>query len=628
MSSMEAYSILAAINLSPDAWMTLGVIGLVVIALLTNRVGVDTAMLGGLTLIMLLGILPPIDAVSGFAHPAVVMIAGMFVIAAGLEETGGMAMLASAFLGKPKSVTGAQVRLMGPVSFMSALMNTTPIVAAYLPIVADWARKLKISPSKLYMPLSYAAIFGGICTMIGTSSNITVNELFIGFIETAPEESAAWLAGFDITARGFESRQFFWMTIVALPCTIVATLFVIATTKWLLPARIPAFDLVEEERRYTVEMLVQRNSPIVGKTIDDAGLRALPGLYLSEIERGDARFPAVAPDMRIEADDVLLFVGVIDSVVDLRKIRGLVPATDQVEKVGAPRAARTIFEAVISHNSPLVGSTVRESQFRTKYNAAIIAVARHGHRIRKKIGDIILQPGDTLLLVTHQGFGNAYRNSGDFYLISNVEEAREVRHERAWLSLGILALLITLLIAQPFGLHPIASVFLCAMLMVVTRCVTGTVARKSIRWQVLLVIGSAIGLGAALNETGAAKEIAHGILTALGNAGPHVILFTMFALTSIFAQFITNNGAAVLMFAIAMPSVEEIGVNPMPFVLAILIAAGCNLMSPVAYQTNLMVYGPGGYRFSDFLRMGVPITVVIGVIVTLLAPMVYPFHAT
>jgi len=607
-------------SMSWEAWFTIGTIVLVMGALVTNRISVDVAMVGGLTLLMLMGIIEPTLAVSGFAHPAVIIIGAMFVIAAGLEETGGMDMLAHRLLGRPKSVSGAQVRLMAPVSAMSAVMNTTPIVAAYLPILSDWARRLRISPSKLYLPLSYGAIFGGMCTMIGTSSNITVNELFLTYLE----DNSEYAARFGVTADGQLHQQFWWMSVVGVPAAILATAALILLSRWLLPARKPAIDIVSDERKYSVEMMVQPNSPIVGKTIEEAGLRHLPGLYLTEIERGRERLTAVSPETRVEANDLLHFVGIVESVVDLRKIRGLTPATDQVDKVGVPRQARQTVEAVIAHHSPLVGQTVRETQFRTRYGAAIIAVARKGHRVQKKIGDIRLQPGDTLLLVTHPGFISAHRNSNDFYLISQVAEARELRHERAWLALAILGLLVAMLAAAPF--HPIVPAFFCAMLMIGTRCVTGTVARKSIRWQVLAVIGAAIGIGRAMQQTGAAEAIAHSVMDACGDFHPQVILFILFMMTSVFAQFITNNGAAVLMFPIAMIGVQDLGLNPEPFALVLLIAAGCNLMTPIAYQTNLMVYSPGGYRFTDFMRVGIPLTILIGLVASIVAPIFYPLY--
>ncbi|MGI9013967.1 MAG: SLC13 family permease [Phycisphaerales bacterium] len=623
---MLAIAQMTILTMPWQGWFTLGVIGLVMGALMTNRINTDVAMVGGLTLLMVCGIVDPVDAVRGFAHPAVLIIGAMFVVAAGLEETGGMEMLAHRLLGRPKSLPGAQLRLMAPVSFMSACMNTTPIVAIYLPILSDWTKKLRISPSKLFLPLSYAAIFGGLCTMIGTSSNITLNELYLSELERAQAAGEGWLSTFGLSPQRQLNHQFYWMAGIGVPAVIVGTLFVILTSRWLLPIRKPALASLDDRRQYSVEMMIEPGSPIVGKTIEAAGLRHLPGLFLTEIERRGETMMAVGPGTTLEAEDRLSFAGVLDSVVDLRKIRGLVPATDQVHKVEGPAAGRQTVEAVVSHGSPLVGRTVRETRFRTTYNAAIVAVARKGHQIDRKIGDIRLQPGDTLLLVAHSGFVEAHRNGDDFYLVSAVEGARQIRHERAWLSLTILGLLIVMLAVQPFGLHPLASAFFAAMLMIGTRCVTGTVARASIHWNILAVIGAAIGIGEAMKATNAAEAIATSMLNVVGGFGPHAVLFIIFLLTSVFAQFVTNNGAAVLMFPITMLTVKGMDVNPEPFVLTLIIAAGTNLMTPISYQTNLMVYGPGGYRFSDFLRLGVPITLLFAGLTTFIAPLMFPFE--
>ncbi len=374
-------------------------------------------------------------------------------------------------------------------------------------------------------------------------------------------------------------------------------------------------------------MIVKPDSVVVGKTIEEAGLRQLPGLYLTKIERGGDTLPAVSPEERLQPDDRLAFAGILESVVDLRKIRGLDPATDQVEKVAADRRQRTLVEAVVSRASPLVGRTVRGSQFRTVYNAAIIAVHRKGQLVNAKIGDIVLEAGDTLLLDTHSGFIDAYRNSDHFYLVSRVEGTRPIRYERAWLALAIFGLLVVLLTAVP--IQPVLATFVCALAMVVTRCVTGTIARSAINWQVLIVIATALGMGEALTHTGAAQDIANSLLGVCRDVGlggsPMAMIFVVFVLAALFSQLVTNNGAAVLMFPITMATARSLGVSPVPFVFVLMVAAGSSFMSPVAYQTNLMVYGPGGYRFTDFVRMGAPLTLVVGIVSALCAALVYSF---
>jgi len=607
--------------MSIDAIFTLVTVGLLIAALVSNRIGPDTAMLGALTLLLAAGILTPKEAAAGFADPSVLMIAALFVIATGLTETGAMEMVARWVMGRPKTITGAQFRLMGPVAGMSAVMNNTPIVAMYLPIVHDWARRLRVSPSRLYMPLSFAAILGGACTLIGTSTNLAINQLYLDYLASNAGELHRQF-GLDEPSH---AEQFWRITAVGVPVAIVGIGFILAASRVLLPERIAPDADIQGGREYTVELMVERHSPIVGKSIEQAGLRQLPGLFLSEIQRDGEVFPAVGPGEVIQAGDRLVFVGVVDSVVDLLKIRGLVPATDQVGKVDRNGQRRRMVEAVVSHASPLVRKSIRQSQFRTRYNAAVIAVHRGGERVRGKIGDIVLQPGDTLLLATHAGFTEAFRNSGDFYLVSDVDTAKDIRHERAWVALAILGLLVVLLTVPGATMPPVAAGFLCAILMVFTRCCTGTQARNNINWQVLLVIGAALGIGRAMTETGAAQSIADAIFAAIGGVGPHGLLVVFFLLTNAFAQLVTNKGSAVLMFPIGMAIAHDAGLSPEPFVVTLMVAAACSFATPVGFVTNLMVYGPGGYRFLDYARLGVPLTLIVGAITAALAPAIYPF---
>lgn len=607
-----------------DAWFTIGLVGVLVVALASNRIGADTALLGALTVLMVVGILPPAEAASGFADPAVLMIAALFVVAAGLTETGATEMIAQRVLGRPKSLVGAQLRLMLPVAAMSSFMNNTPIVAMYLPIVHTWARKLRISPSKLFMPLSFAAIMGGAITLIGTSSNLVVNQLYL---EYYAEHGAELMATLGL-AEPSRVKQFWGIAIVGVPTLILGVAFILIASRWLLPERVPPDERGYEGRSYTVEVLVEPTSPVVGKSIEAAGLRQLPGLFLSEILRDESIIPAVAPERILLAGDRLVFVGVIESVVDLLKIRGLTPSPDQVAKVRAHRELRRTVEAVISHTSTLVGKTVRASQFRTRFNAAIIAVHRGGQRVAGKIGDIVLQPGDTLLLTAHASFLDAYRNSRHFYLISSVPGAREVRHERAWVAIAIMALLVVLMTVPIPGVSipPLTAAFLAAMLMIFTRCCTGTIARTSISWQILLIVGAALGIGRALTSTGAAQGIASGILHLAAPLGAHGLLGAFAVLAAVFCQLITNKGAAVLMFPIAMALAHDSGVSPEPYVVTLMAVTACSFMTPVGFATNLMVYGPGGYRFMDYVRLGGPLTLMVIVLSTILTPLAFPFH--
>ena len=452
------------------------------------------------------------------------------------------------------------------------------------------------------IPLSYAAIAGGTCTLIGTSTNLVVNGLLI------EENQTASLGMFDLA----------W---IGIPVTIITFVYIVTTQKWLLPERLPSSSQFGDVRQYTVEMIVEADSPLDGKTIEQAGLRHLPGLYLIEIDREGTILPAVSPQEKIHSNDRLIFAGVVDSVVDLQKIRGLKPATDQVFKLNSRREDRCLIEAVVSHNCPLAGKSIREGGFRTLYNAAVIAVARDGEQLKIKLGDIILRPGDTLLLEAHPSFAAQQRNSRDFYLVSKLQESELPNHDKAKVSLTIL---LGMVITAAFGLLPILhAALLAAALMVIFRCTRGRTARRSVDWQVIIVIAASFGLGSALQSTGAAEAIASS-LTTLSADNAYLALAITFLVTALFTAFATNNTAAVLMFPISLSTAQLLDVNFLPFAVVIMVAASASFATPIGYQTNLMVYGPGGYHFSDYLRIGIPLTILVGLITILLVPMVWP----
>jgi di/tricarboxylate transporter len=344
-------------------------------------------------------------------------------------------------------------------------------------------------------------------------------------------------------------------------------------------------------------------------------------MYLMEIDRNEQILTAVGPETKLQGNDRLIFVGIVESVVELQRIRGLMPATNQVFKVDAPSGDRCLVEAVVSDTCPVVGKSVREGRFRSLYGAAVIAVARSGERIQKKIGDIVLLAGDTLLLATHPSFVDQQRNSRDFFLVSPVEGSHPVRHERGYIALAILGAMVVGLSLQ---LRSEVTVALAAAaLMILTRCCSPTAARRSLDWQVLLVIAGSIGLGAAMQKTGADRGIAEGMV-AMAGTNPQVVLAVLYGVTMMFTEVLSNNTAAVIMFPIALATARSIGVDPMPFIMSTTVAASCGFATPIGYQTNLMVYGPGGYRFTDYVRFGGILNLIVWAITVTLAPRIWP----
>jgi di/tricarboxylate transporter len=586
-----------------EAWYSIAVIALCFGMLALTRYSADTVMVGGLTLLLVAGVLTPEQALAGLANEGMVTVGVLYVIVAGLRDTGGIDWIAHSVLGRPRSIQQAQFRLMLPVAAMSAFLNNTPVVAMFIPAVSDWAKRHRLSVSRLMIPLSYASIAGGTCTLIGTSTNLVVNGLLIK--ETGSE--------------GLALLELAW---VGVPILLILFLVVLLGSRWLLPLRAPAISRDHDAREYTVEMLVEVGSALSGKTIEQAGLRQLPDMFLIEIDRKGQIMPAVSSHEILRDGDRLVFAGAVESVVDLQKIRGLKPASDQIYKLGSSRQDRVLVEAVVSESCRLVGKSVCEGRFRNIYNAVIIAVARNGRRINRKIGEIVLRPGDQLLLEAHHSFAVQQRNSRDFFLVSEIEDTTPTQHHKAALAMSILVLMV---IAVTAGwLSMLKASLLAAGFMVMTGCTTGRAARRSVDWQILIVIAASFGLGSALQITGAAEHIAVSLIELAGHSAP-VSLALMFVVTALLTAVATNNAAAVIMFPIAITTANNLGVSVLPFVITLMVAASASFATPIGYQTNLMVLGVGGYRFSDYLRIGVPLTLLVGLTTIVVVPLVWRF---
>ena len=544
----------------------------------------------------------PRDAVIGFGNEGLITIAFLFAVVAGLELTGGTELATGWLLKRARTLAGAQLLLLSPVAVLSAFLNNTPVVAALLPVVNDLSKRVGTSPSQLLLPLSYMAILGGMCTLIGTSTNLLVQGLVI--------------------EQGMVPLGFFAPAAVGIPVTLLGLGYILIASRWLLPNRRPAVSSKDDPRQYTVEMVVTSGGALVGQTIEAAGLRHLPGLYLAEIEREDERLTAVSPTERLCAGDVLVLVGMLESVVDLQKIRGLSPPDDQARKLGMPAWHRRLVEAVVSSRCQLLGQTIREGRFRTHYGAAVIAVARGDRRLPGKLGDVRLEVGDVLLLEASPTFLEQRAQSHEFFLVSNVPGGAVRRPERAWLALAILVTMVLAATLTPLSI--LTAALLACIAMIVMCCCTADEARQSIDWSVLIVIGAALGIGKALEQSGAAQAIAGGLLT-LAGGNPLLSLAAIYLATMLCTEMITNNAAAVLMFSIAWKTSLALGVSPLPFVMAVMIAASASFSTPFGYQTNLMVYGLGGYRMTDYLRFGLPLNFLVFVASLMIIPRVWPF---
>lgn len=589
--------------MSWDAWLTVAVLAGVFGTLVATRAAADMVFLGGLAVLVLAGVVSPREAFGGLANEGVITLAVLYVVVVGLQETGAIRWIGRSLLGRPRSLLHAQGRVMTPVVFLSMFLNNTPVVAMLIPAIRDWARQFDLAPSKLMIPLSYAAILGGTCTLIGTSTNLVVNGLLI------EHAGNGGLRMFDLA----------W---VGIPIAAAGVAFLLLTSRWLLPERRPVITQFDDPREYSVEMVVDEGGPLVGRSIDDAGLRQLPGVFLAEIGRNGDVLPAVSPREVLEAGDQLVFAGAPESVVELQKIRGLRPATNQLFKLKGPRSERALYEAVVSATAPVAGRTIRNGRFRVRYNAVVIAVARNSRRLRGKVGEIVLREGDTLLIEARPSFYEQQRNNRDFLTISRLDDSTPPRHERAPVAIALLAAMV---LAVSLGwLSMLEGALAAAAGMLATRCCTPSGARGGIDWSVLLTIVAAFGMGTAMVTTGVAALTAHAVIGFVGD-NPWANLAAIYVVTTLFSAVITNNAAAVLMFPFALAVANDLDVSLIPYVIAVMMAASASFATPISYQTNLMVMGPGGYHFNDFLRVGLPLNVLTAVVAIGLIPLVWRF---
>jgi di/tricarboxylate transporter len=585
--------------LSVEAWFALALVVVIVAALVRGKPA-EVVFLGGLTLLLGLGVLSPAEAFAGFSNEGVLSVAALFVVAAGVRDTGALDVVAQRALGRPRGTAQAQLRMMLPVAFVSAFVQNTPVVAVAVPVVSRWCSRFGLRPGKLLMPLSYATILGGTCTLIGTSTNVLVQGL-------AAKDGLA-LGMFEIA----------W---IGIPVATLGIVYILAASPWLLPDRSGSLGTSADARAYGVTMRVEPGSAVVGSTIESAGLRHLSGVFLAEIEREGDVMPAVGPDTRLHAGDRLLFVGAVDKMLDVRRVRGLALVTheDDIEDAGATKERRPgLLEAVVASGSSLVGRGVRELGFRTCYGAAVIAVHRGGRRLTSKVGDVVLEPGDTLLLEARSGFLERHGRDLDFALVAEVAGSDAPHHARAGVAIAIVVGFV--LLHTVAGVPLVTSAFIAAAAMVVTGCLSGGHATRALDLRVLVTIAASFGVGEALVQTGAAAALSGVLVGALEPFGAIGVLLGVYVATALLTELVTNNAAAVLMYPIAAGAAAASGLDLRAMIYIVMFAASASFATPIGYQTNLMVWGPGGYRFGDFVRFGVPLQILLaGVTVAVVA---------
>jgi len=573
-----------------QGWFSLGLAVAALLLMSFGRIAPHIVMMAVLVVLSATGIVAPEQALAGFSNPGLITVVALFVVAAGVHHSGGVDLLVHYLLGNPRTVRRAQARIALPVTLLSGFMNNTPVVATMIPAVHVWSRKIGISSSKLMIPLSYAAILGGSLTMIGTSTNLVVNGQY------------QQLTGSD----GF---SIFAITKVGLPVAIIGvTAILLFLPRWL-PDRKDQqkFGSVKE---FTLEVAVAQEGPLVGKSVGEAGLRELDRLYLVEIERNGSVVTAVPSEERLRGGDRLVFAGDTQAISDLLRINGIVPSVhDDEPALSKDRAERRLVEAVLSPQSDVLGQTIRDARFRDRYGAVVLAVARGGERVPGNLGNIRLRTGDVLLLEARPAFVSRQRYNKDFLLINDLD-TEAPRHDRAWLSWGILLVLVGL---AAFGVMSMLNAALVgAALVILTGCCSVGQAQKAVDVPVALTIAASFALGGALEQTGAAGYLAEGVVSFSGG-DVLLALALVYLVVSVLTEMLTNNATAILMVPVVLSLTTAMGIDAEPFMIAIMMAASASFATPLGYQTNMMVLGPGGYRFADFVRVGLPMNILTGV---------------
>ncbi|WP_103019509.1 SLC13 family permease [Salinibacter altiplanensis] len=602
-------------GLGPDAWLTGAVVIGVVGALMADVGRPDLVLLSGLAVLLVTGVVAPAEAFAGFSNAAVLTVGALYVVAGGVQHTNALSRLDRVLFPETTRLGPVLARFMVPTSVLSGLLNNTPIVAMLTPRLQAWADAQDIPASKLMIPLSYAAIAGGMTTLIGTSTNLIV----AGLME----------------AEGYEPLHLFDVTWVGVPAALVVIAYFVLGGHRLLPDRGGGTAAAEENLGQNMfEVTVTAPSPIVGQTVAEAGLRDLGDAYLTHVRRGEEVLQG-RPDRPLEEGDILAFNGSLAARERLLGRRGLtrtLPDPDDARGDPARYETLPLYEAVIAESSNLVGTTLGAANFREQYQGVVLGIQRQDEPLSGPVGTTELQAGDLLIVEAPGDFQERWSSGSreEFYLVaprdgrarrndaSEDAEADTDRSGRAPIALGLTGAMV---LAAATGLAPIVTAaFLAALLMVGTGCIRPAEAQRALNVQVLVVIAAALGVGTALEATGLAEAVARSVLSVTEPLGPVAVLVALYLLTNLLTEIITNNAAAVLMLPIAMAAASSLGAPPIAFGVLVAVAASASFLTPIGYQTNLMVMAPGGYRFSDYARVGWPVTLlVMGTSVTVIS---------
>jgi di/tricarboxylate transporter len=556
----------------------------------------DMVIFSILIILLLSGILTVDEALSGFSNEGMLTVALLFIVAGAIQKSGLIHQMMEKWLQNSRTHTDSMLRFFVPTSAISAFLNNTPIVVMFTPLIKKWCEDRGIAPSKFLIPLSYATILGGMITLMGTSTNLVVHGLMLDF--------------------GLEGFSLFTLAVVGIPCTMIGLIYLFTIGYKLLPDNKGLGQRVEENfKEYITEMHVTPDFRFLNMRVEQAGLRDLKGLYLIEIIRGDERISPVRSTSVVQCGDRLIFTGLISTIAELQKVKGLELETGtNIDLDELKDGSTNLVDAVVSDQSSLLYKSIKQLQFRSRYDAGIIAVHRNNERIRSKIGDVILKPGDSLLLLAGADFVEKYRHSSDFFVVSSLDtpDALKQSRRKGWFS--IITLIAMIATVTMGWLSMFKAMALAVMVCLIAKIITPQEAKKYVHFNVLLLIASSFGIGVAMRKTGLAEWVADALMGFGESLGIVVILFMIYVLTNMFTEVITNSAAAVMMLPIGIEMAHTLAVDPRGIAVLITIAASASFITPIGYQTNLIVYGPGGYKFTDYVKVGLPLSLLVMII--------------
>lgn len=598
--------------MTTEAWIMLAILVVMFAMLVATKLPAWVIFLGTLTVTMTLGLAPETELLKGFSNPGVITIGVLFVVAAGMYSTGAVTIIADKLVGVPKTLLQAQLRLLAPIAMGSAFLNNTPLVAMTVPVIRDLGRTARLAVSKLYIPLSFASILGGASTLIGTSTNLIIAGLVAEALESA-----------NPAVGVSENLNIFFPTAIGAPAAIVGIAFIILFGTRLLPKS----DRVEEEevekRLYRAEFILEEKSYLVGQSIKQAGFAYPEGYELRSVERDDGSLPGIDPELVLQTGDVLTFTVDTDAMPDLWSRIGLTPHISPTE-MDTERYRHQLVEVVTSPTNPAVGHTVSELPVREDltYGVSLVAISRNGKPPEGPIMEHRIAAGDNGVLEVDDSFFYENRLETDYLITKRLRGYRIKRLDKA-ITASIIVLLMVL--AAAFGwLSMLNAALLATFLLLITGSLGLRTAARSVEWDTLLVLAVAIGLESAITATGLSDAIAN-LLGGLAGDNPYIALAVVFVGCIVMTNLITNAAAAAFMFPISLAIAADLGVSFAPFIVILMLGTSYAFINPAGYQTNMMVYEPGGYEFVDFAKVGLPLTIIAGAVVIFLAPLVYPF---